>query len=348
MKKIALFSEVPEEYYIAGKTYRGILEFVKKRKPSHPNDIEEIIYLLEEVGENKKGEEQLEYIKYQVDLSSEEVKKNLPSASSTEDSLTKKRNRLLNIKGINFHFLDFTAIRHHYEKEQFESKGFKLDYDIIVKKLRTEISNQNSSGLSIQLPKLIEGFFKDENNAKYISEFEFKLMNHEDMFIEYQSKRINNNSIVLNLEMKEVESKELKEFDSTVSTLTNKYGFGIVSEEIQRRRRKIENAIVDEIVNDLTEREDQHIIVFANFTIESLNENYFKLSYNHPLNPNTQLVVRIQKEKLSKDWKDRYELQAIENGSFSLYVYGSILDTSTITSEKKRIILIYPIAIYML
>lgn len=337
------YEDVPEIFYVNLTIYRGTAQVDEIGKPLDPSKIPSVIYVLKSGADVSKPSS---YVRYEVQLK-EEVKRG--GNDSINDDSEMKRERILNLGSIVFHFLNFSDIKQDYSRR---FSGFESDYETIITEFKAEVSNHISGGVSASLNDIIEGFFKSDKNEKITSLIGVKEREQELKFIEYQKARIDADDILLNLELKTEKSKELLHFEKTIEVVKSKYLLSLNSLEIENKRKLLGASIVNEIIKGLSNRADKHVIVNANFIIQNSDEleDYYLLSFLHPLSEKTEIKVFVKKEELKSNLGDTYSLKAKKMKSMNLYVYGSILSFEEEVDDNGdkyfSEIEIRPIAIY--
>jgi hypothetical protein len=238
--------------------------------------------------------------------------------SKLERILAEKKERLLGIPNVSFHFVD---------REQVQS--FYNDYfkEPTIDSLVSEITGEISSQVKGSIPKIVEAKVGGKDINKWISKMKLPDISLNGMFVRYQRETIKSDQVTLGLEEIDIELSELQAFDDSIQELEERFQFVIGEELLRTKRLSLKEKAAERTLQKL-ELASGWVLIEGKFRIEK-QEGFYKLIYSHPVNdfianPATKVTIStsIPIENIEDQFTGNYA-QSI-GGMIPIRIYGQI------------------------
>lgn len=190
----------------------------------------------------------------------------------TQEAIDEKRERLLKIPNVSFHFVDKDRITDFYN-DYFREPTI----DNVVREMATETSGD----LSTKLPQVLEAKAGGKSLSKWISTIKLPDTSLSGMFVKYQRETIKNNQVAVGLEVVEVEFSELQHFESLIDELRTRHEMVLDVDSLNTHRNVLKSKAAERTLIKM-ERASGWIIVEGNFTIHEEGD-FYKCNYTHPI-----------------------------------------------------------------
>lgn len=196
----------------------------------------------------------------------------LKSAKKLEHVINEKKDKLLSIPSISFHYAN---------KKQIES--FYNDYfkEPTISDLVTEITGEISGDIKGSIPQILESRLGTKDLSKWISTIKLPEASLNGMFVRYQRETIRNGQVTLGLEEVDIELSELEAFDDAISDLDKRFDLKLKESLIEDQRTHLRAKAAERTLSKLEEASGW-ILVEGRFKIEA-EDDFFKCVYPHPV-----------------------------------------------------------------
>ncbi|GGK64252.1 hypothetical protein [Amphritea balenae] len=254
--------------------------------------------------------------------------------------LAEKRDRLLKIPNVSFHFADRDRISSFYN-----------DYfrEPTVDSLVREIASEVSGDVSGKLPQVIEAKAGGKDLTKWISTIRLPETSLNGMFLRYQRETIKSDQVELGMELSEVELSELEEFDNLVDKLSQQFSLSVLPEEREKTEVALKERAAEQALSTL-ERATGWVLVEGSFLISDEGNDFYKCMYTHPVSSYTEqsghavhVSFLLPKSKIEPSVAGNY-LQSI-GGEVPLHIYGEIWQPLN-RNQGRWEVQITPLAVY--
>lgn len=259
---------------------------------------------------------------------------------TSENALYRKKEMLLKVSAISFHYVDEKKIRDFY------NDYFK---ELELEQLVSEIVGEISGDIKAQVPEILEGSVSGKKLRKWSSQYKIPDPSLSGMFKRFQNATIENDQVTLGLELLIIESGELNCFNSLVATLEKRFDLTIDKEILDKHREKLKRKSVENTIKRL-ENVTDWVLIEENFKIMDFSEDYYKLVFYHPVNEYIKgegqeitISATVKKDSIEPSVAGNY-MQSIGQ-EIPLKIYGNVWRTINLKTKVVELI-IEPFAIY--
>jgi len=236
-----------------------------------------------------------------------------------QQTLEKKKRRLLNLSTITFHYVN------HRQVEDLYNQVFN---EPIIEKLISERTGESGGEVKGQLPNnMIAAGISNKDTSKWTSDMRIPELPLSGKFIRFQRESINKHQVVIGLEEVYIEDTELKAFQETIDTLKTRFGLELEQALIDEKSRELKAKAAERTLIRL-EHATGWVLVEGRFNIQQEGDSY-RFTYRHPVNDyisrgsgSVTFFVSIPINSLEEDVKGNYALSV--GSSIPLKVYGQV------------------------
>ena len=264
----------------------------------------------------------------------------IKSPQKVQEAINAKRERLLKIPNVSFHYADGERIANFYN-----------DYfrEPTVENVVSEMASEVSADLKGQLPKILEAKAGGKDLSKWISTIKLPETSLNGMFLRYQRETIKNSQVSIGLDVVDVELSELQDFEELVSELDRDFGLPIDEAMLAERRANLKAKTAERTLKKL-ESASGWVLVEGSFVISEAGEDFYQCSYVHPISEYTAeadkqvcITFMVQKSAIEQHVSGNY-IQSIGK-EVPLRVYGEVWQPLN-RKEESWNLQITPLAVY--
>ena len=210
------------------------------------------------------------------------------------------------------HFLNIPTISFHYSNDD-EIENFYNDYfkeptiEQIISEKTSEVGGKVKGGVS----KVLEAAIEEKDFDKWISTIKLPNISIAEKFRRYQRETIKNNQVTIGLDLVDIDSSDLNDFNKLVSELDNKFDFHVNDSQIEKQQKLLKEKAVEKTLVQL-ENATGWVLIEGKFRISNMPNNFYKCVYNHPVN-----------EYLAKDEKDITISIILQKDSLKPHIAGN-------------------------
>jgi hypothetical protein len=336
--------DVPDPYIERLDGWRGTVTPVVRQRPYNAAELPGRIF---KQHPGTSGNRVDHYYEVRISIQQEAAEKlneRVINMLPLEDPVENKRERLLEITGPSFHFLNETEVCDFYDNT---FKSVTNPQSAIVEKIVEDITKQGGGAVSAELPQVLKASMTGDRIMKIVRTIRFDDITVAQKFLQYQRWMVENRQVILGLELKNEKSQDLAEFDDLVRRIRS-FGVPLVDKEIETTRLRLGKKNVEDILQDLVISKDRKAIVTADFTVgQHPNDKFFRLAYAHPLGQDIGqdilITTMVEKDKIRPDWRATYDASMGER--IRLNVFGIVIRTVDKDAQEWNIT-IKPTAIY--
>jgi len=236
-----------------------------------------------------------------------------------QEAINLKRDRLLKIPNVSFHYADRERISNFYN-----------DYfrEPTVENIVSEMASEVSADLKGQLPKVLEAKAGGKDLSKWISTIKLPETSLNGMFLRYQRETIKNNQVSIGLDIVDVELSELQDFEELVLKLEREFSLKIDDAVLAERRANLKTKTAERTLKKL-ENASGWVLVEGSFLISETDKDFYRCSYVHPISEYTAetgkqvcITFMVQKSSIEQHVSGNY-IQSIGK-EVPLRVYGEV------------------------
>ncbi|MFX0204429.1 MAG: hypothetical protein ACFFDT_00460 [Candidatus Hodarchaeota archaeon] len=195
-----------------------------------------------------------------------------PPKKPFEKAIVAKRERILNISNIAYHYLNRKAIKSYYY--QYFQKP-------IVTNIETEVSHQNAGELKGTVPRIIEGKSTMIDASKEKTKMKIPELSEEEMFLIYQREVVLRKQVIIDLEILDIDLTELNQFNEKIIELDKEYGLKIPDDILSVTQTNLKTKATEKMKKRL-ENVTGWVLVEGNFEIKD-SKKYYEIKYLHPI-----------------------------------------------------------------
>ena len=227
-------------------------------------------------------------IRFELDQKLDSIRTESESAKLTK-AIEDKKDKLLNLPTVSFHFADKERIRDFYN-----------DYfrEPTVESMVKELANEVSGDIKGSLPKILESKVGGKNLTKWISTSKLPEISLNGMFLRYQRETIKNQQVTLDIELVDVELNQLEEFQEHIIQLRDEYGFELSKDKIEKHSIILKEKAAEKTLIKL-EKTSGWVIVEGSFLILEESTEFYKCILRHPVSSWTKPLRGRKKIKNS-------------------------------------------------
>lgn len=196
-----------------------------------------------------------------------------PEQEELAAALKDKKEQILNLPNVSFHYVDEARVRNFY-----------TDYfrEPTVESMVRELVSEVSGDLKASLPKVLESRFGGTNLNKWISTVKLPETSLNGMFQKYLKETIRNNQVTLDLELLDVELSDVDKFQELAEELEKELEFSLDKESVEVHINHLKERAAERTLKKL-ESACGWAVVRGSFII-SQEQEFYQYSYNHPVN----------------------------------------------------------------
>ena len=253
--------------------------------------------------------------------------------------IEEKRNRILNIPNVAFHYVDKEQITNFYN-DYFKEPTFAS--------LVSEITGELSGELKGSIPKILESRAGSKDIEKWVSTIKLPDTSLNGMFLRYQRETIKSAQVTLGLEEVDIELNDLDAFDDAIENLRKRFGFEVEESVLNRQKILLKERAAERTLTKL-ERATGLVLVEGRFKILR-QDNLYRCIFEHPVtdylsNQSAPIVISviISEDSLEPSIKGNYADSV--GRLIPLSIYGRVwepIDRKTGITELR----LTPFAIY--
>lgn len=215
------------------------------------------------------------------------------------------------------------------------------------KQISVQKTTGSQTGKSLTIPiGGVEGIRTEENQI--VEKYQIKELSSGEKFNRLQDYLIKNDFIILGLEEFNYNKYIIEAFEKSCVKMLKSFNFITPQENkeeyISTKKKEYALQYIQELQNILTKSiGERYTIIREKFTIVEITENFFKLSFTHPLNEHLldkENEIQIQIECAMEFMKKRGKTYFKKNESIPIICLGSII------IMVENILKVEPIAIY--
>ena len=257
-----------------------------------------------------------------------------------QEALARKRERMLKLPNLSFHYADKDRITNFY------NDYFKEPYiENVVSKMATEISGDVAG----KLPKILEAKAGVKDLTEWISTMKLPETSLNGMLLRYQRETIRNDQVRLDVELLDVEFSELQTFEKLVEELNKNIEMKIADETLESHSVTLKQKMAETTLSKL-EGVSGWVIVEGAFVIAEVGDEFYSLSCRHPISEfleeagkDVLLTVLVPKTSVEPHVAGSYA-QSIGK-AIPLHVYGEIWQPLDREDDGWKV-QITPLAVY--
>lgn len=261
-----------------------------------------------------------------------------------DDEIQKKRDRLLGLTAVSFHYLDKNTAKESYRQE-LDLQGDRQSPD------RTQIIQVMENNQKVEVkPPMIEGLLGSQKKIEIHEEFSSVPLTEEAMFLEYQRNLVRRQQVTIDLEFENRKPERLTNFDNVIRFLRQNFPTALAADDEIGNIRK---AIAKEATAKRMHRfhDGGRLIIEATFAIERPKDGLIKLVYafssRESAGQGVRVEVKLKIDRICDNWKDQYEMEDYIHASiFGIPTNWDQISPGSDTSPEYRIISVKPLAIY--
>lgn len=255
------------------------------------------------------------------------------------DIIEEKKNRVLNIPNIAFHYANKDQITNFY------NDYFK---EPTLASLVSEITGEATGEVKGSIPKILESKIGAKDIEKWVSTIKLPDTSLNGMFLRYQRETIKSDQVTIGLEEVDIELSDLAAFDESIDNLRKKFGLVIDPQILNKQKAMLKERAAERTLTKL-EQATGWVLIEGRFEI-ARQDGFYKCTYKHPVteylsDPATPILisVMIPEDSLEPSFKGNYA-QSVGR-LIPLRIYGQVwqpIDRKTRITELQ----LTPLAVY--
>lgn len=196
-----------------------------------------------------------------------------PEQEELAAALKNKREQLLNLPNVSFHYIDEDRVRNFY------ADYFK---EPTVESMVRELVSEATGSIKASLPQVLESSFGGTNLSKWISTIKLPETSLNGMFLKYLKETVRNKQVALDLELLDVELSDVDKFQGLVAKLEKELEFVVNKKSVGTHINHLKERAAERTLKKL-ESAQGWAVIRGSFLV-SQHEDFYYYSYLHPAN----------------------------------------------------------------